>query len=98
PIDPPSAESAVYLTTSELYATWYAARSKGDLYEVKPVGPTKRSEEDFFPTVTAAEAVVVRVVRCHVALTRSERRQISREWERAERRALAARAAAGGAS
>lgn len=87
-IDPPrAAVDGVYLTTSREYATWYAARSAGDLYQVKPEGETRRSPEDHFDTVIAARARVVAVVRRGVRLTRGERRDIERRWKKADLRA-----------
>ena len=35
PIDPPSKPNRVYITSHMDYARWYAARSRGDLYEVE---------------------------------------------------------------
>lgn len=81
PLDPPSARAAVYITTHQGYAAWYAARSgNGDLYEVAPVGELKTSEADRFPSATVAAARVVRVVRRSVRLTRHERRALDRDW------------------
>jgi hypothetical protein len=87
PMDPPSAERAVYITTSEPYATWYAAtRGHGDVYQVKPDGETKPTHEDSFPAWTVASARIVRVVRRGVYLTRTERRTIERLWKKADER------------
>lgn len=87
PLDPPSAEKAVYITTSEPYATWYAAtRGHWDVYQVAPVGDATRTKEDVFPAWTVAAARIVRIVRRSVYLTRTERRQIQRLWKKAEER------------
>lgn len=87
PMDPPSAsKDGVYLTLSREYATWYAARSRGDLYQVRPDGELKESREDHFPTVVAPRAFVVQVLRRDVRLTRTERRQIERLWKKADAR------------
>lgn len=94
PVDPPSAKRAVYLTTDLDYATWYAARSQGDLYQVTPVAPLVPSPEDHFPSWTTAEARVLRVVRRGVRLDRHDRRRIMRRWEKADRRVDRARARA----
>lgn len=86
-IDPPrAAVDGVYLTTSLEYATWYAARSAGDLYQVRPDGDVKPSPEDHFPTVIAPRAQVIAVLRRAVKLTRTERRRISHLWEKADAR------------
>ena len=92
PLDPPSAHAAVYVTTSPLYATWYAARSRGDLYIVDPIGELAPSTEDPFPTWRVASAVVLQAIRRDVRLVRRERREIERVWAKADR--LAARRAA----
>lgn len=86
PMDPPSAENAVDITTSEPYATWYAARSHGDLYRVKPCSEPRRTTEDFFPSFTVESARVVAVIRRRVLLTRTERRRIEHLWKKAEQR------------
>lgn len=91
PMDPPSAKAAVYITSSVEYATWYAARSRGDLYEVGPIEPIEPSAEDHFSSWTCAAATVFRVLRRRVALTRTERRQILHKWRKADRRALRAK-------
>lgn len=85
PIDQPTLERAVYLTTSLEYATFYAARSKGDLYEVEAIGPMTPSEEDLFPAWKAGSARVARVLRRGVRLDRRERRHLLRLWAKAER-------------
>jgi hypothetical protein len=88
-IDPPRAQTeAVYITASIKYATWYAARSRGDLYEVEPIGQALLSPEDHFPSWTCREARVVRVLRQGVALTRTERRRIEHLWRKADQRRL----------
>jgi hypothetical protein len=87
-VDPPrEAVDGVYLTTSREYATWYAARSAGDLYQVKADGEARPSSTDHFDTVIAASARVVAVVRRGVRLTRTERRTIERLWKKADARA-----------
>jgi hypothetical protein len=86
-IDPPRAQAdAVYITSSVEYATWYAARSRGDLYQVEPIGPAQETAEDSFPSWTCREARVVRVLRRAVVLTRTERRRIEHLWRKADRR------------
>lgn len=87
PVDPPTRESAVYFTSDALYATWYAARSRGDLYRVVPVGPLVASTEDHFPTWTAPSARVVEVLRRSVRLQRRERRELLRRWKKADAKA-----------
>lgn len=87
PMDPPSAEQAVYITTSQPYATWYAAtRGHGDVYQVVPVGEAMRTSEDSFPAWTVKSARIVRVIRRGVHLTRTERREIERLWKKADAR------------
>lgn len=86
PMDPPSAEQAVYITRHLGYARWYAARSgHGDLYEVEPLTPATPTREDHFPSATCDRAVVVGVVQRSVRLTRQQRRELSREWEKRDR-------------
>lgn len=87
PIDPPSAEEAVYITTELPYARWYAARSQGDLYRVTPVGELTPSPEDNFPSWTVPEAQIVEVLRRRVRLDQRERRQILSLWQEADKRA-----------
>lgn len=87
PVDPPSQRTAVYVTTDIGYATWYAARSKGDLYRVSPCGDMTPSPEDHFPTWTVPRARITRVVRRDVRLERSERRALLRRWKKADIRA-----------
>lgn len=87
PVDPPSAKSAVYITTDREYALFYAARSRGDLYEVRPCGAIERTTEDHFPSWTASEAVITAVLRRKVQLTRTERRRILHRWKKADARA-----------
>lgn len=79
-IDPPTQQAAVYVTTDRDYATWYAARSKGDLYEVEPIGELAPSAEDLFPTFTCDSARVVAVARRGVRLSQRERRRIAARW------------------
>lgn len=85
PIDPPSAENAVYVSTSQQYARFYASRSRGDLYEVVANGPLTPSAEDHFESFTTDSATVVRVLERRVRLTRRERRQMTRDWKKADR-------------
>lgn len=84
PLDPPSGQQAVYMTTHELYATWYAARSQGDLYAVKPLGRMVPSPEDHFETVTAPRARVLKVLRRSVQLTDEERTDLLNQWKSAD--------------
>jgi hypothetical protein len=83
-IDAPSATASVYITTSREYATWYAARSRGDLYRVAPVGELERSPEDNFETYRVTSAEVLEVVRRGVYLDRSDRRRLERLWRKAD--------------
>lgn len=86
PLDPPSDEIGVYITTHQGYATWYAAlRGHGDLYEVRPLGELILSDTDHFPTAIVPTARVVGVPRRAVRLTRPERRTLDREWKKRER-------------
>jgi len=84
PIDPPSEKSAVYVTSSVMYARWYAARSKGDLYEVEPIGDVERSDEDGFASWTCQSARIVRVIERKVKLTRKDRREILKKWKKVD--------------
>jgi len=84
-IDPPTAKRAVYFSTDLMYARWYAARSRGDLYEVRPIGAVERSQEDAFPTWTAGSAVVTRVLERKVRLTRADRREMTRRWKKMDK-------------
>jgi len=88
PIDPPSDRPEVYITTHRGYARWYAARSRGDLYRVVPLGRLKPSTEDVFPTWTTPAARIVEVVERRVLLTRRDRRALDREWRRAQKALL----------
>lgn len=90
-IDPPSRREAVYMTTDIRYARWYAARSRGDLYRVQPVGRVERSEEDPAESYTAPAARIVEVIERRVVLRRRDRRELMRAWEKADRGAMAAR-------
>lgn len=87
PVDPPSKPNRVYITSHEGYARWYAARSRGDLYEVVPDSKIEESDEDQFSSWTCATATVKRVVERHVRLDRRDRRALMREWEKRDRRA-----------
>jgi hypothetical protein len=84
PIDAPSAERAVYVTMSELYATWYAARSGGDLYRVKPLGRLTPSAEDHFESFTVPRARVLEVRRRAVVLSADERADLMALWTAAD--------------
>lgn len=86
PVDPPSGREAVYVTADEAYARWYAARSRGDLYLVAPVGQREPSTEDPFPSWTCQSARVVAVLCRNVRLRRRERRALLRRWQKADRR------------
>ncbi len=84
-VDPPAERQQVYVTTSRLYARWYAARSRGDLYRVAPVGRMTPSATDHFPSFTVESARVVEVLGRNVFLLRAERRELSRQWRKADR-------------
>lgn len=84
PIDPPRREQAVYVTTNRDYARWYAARSRGGLYLVEPIGPIVPSVEDRVPSWTCQSARIVRVVEPRVRLTRKDRRAMMRVWKAAD--------------
>ena len=86
---PPSSRKAVYITTDFDYALWYAARSQGDLYEVRPIAKPEPSPEDHFPSWTVDSAIVVKVIRRRVRLDRRDRRRITRRWQKADRMVLA---------
>jgi len=90
PLDPPSAQQAVYVTTSELYASWYAARSQGDVYVIKPIGRLTPSAEDHFSSFTVPRARVLQVLRRRVQLSDSERAQLLDEWTKADEQASGA--------
>ena len=86
PMDPPSKERAVYLTTDRDYARWYAARSgNGDLYRVTPVGLMTRSAEDPFPSYTVEVARVLEVLERGVHLVRADRRALVKRWKKSDR-------------
>lgn len=85
-IDPPTGRHAIYATSDLAYARWYAARSRGDLYEVNLCGGGERSTEDPFPSWFAEAAEVVTVVERRVRLVRRDRRQLMRRWKKTERR------------
>lgn len=84
-IDPPTGERAVYLTTDRGYARFYAARSAGDLYLVRPVGDIEPSKEDPFDSYLAQSALVVGVLERGVRLRRNDRRELGRRWAKADR-------------
>lgn len=86
PIDAPTSRVGVYLTSDRDYARWYAARSRGDLYEAVPVGACRESFEDPFPSWSADSATVVRVIERGVRLDRRFRRTLKRRWAKADRR------------
>lgn len=86
PMDGPSETPALHVTTSELYARYYAAVRGGDLYRVEPVDELSPSPADSFPTYTTPRARVVEVLGRRVRLTRRERRKLSREWLKADKR------------
>lgn len=88
PVDPPSGLHAVYVTTEQDYARWYAARSGGDLYRVEPIGDLTESQEDPFESYTVPLARVVAVVERRVRLDRADRRAMFRRWEKADARLL----------
>jgi len=92
PMDPPSQREAVYVTVDKPYARHYAARSRGDLYEVEPLGEREPTAEDPFPTWTVAEARVVRVVERDVLLMRRDRRALQRRWAKADKQRAKERA------
>lgn len=86
PMDPPSKERAVYLTTDRDYARWYAARSgNGDLYRVTPVGLMTRSAEDPFPSYTVEVARVLEVLERGVHPVRADRRALVKRWKKSDR-------------
>lgn len=87
PIDPPSSRDAVYITTDRLYATWYAARTGGDLYEVRPLAePLLSGEDHFAPSFTVPTARIIAVIRRNVRLSPAERARIADLWLAADRR------------
>lgn len=86
PLDPPSSRPEVYVTHDMGYARFYAARSRGDLYRVAPVGDLTRSDEDHFESFTCGSAVVVAVIQRSIMLDRSERRAMERRWRKADRK------------
>lgn len=85
-IDPPSKHKAVYITTERAYARWYAARSRGDLYVIQPIGEVTPSDEDSFPSFIVDRAVVSAVLERDVRLDRRDRRALDRQWAKADRR------------
>jgi hypothetical protein len=87
-VDPPTQEQAVYITSSLEYATWYAARSGGDLYRVVPIGDVRLSEEDHFPTWLTDRARVAEVVKRGVRLNPAQREKIEALWAEADNRAM----------
>lgn len=91
PIDPPTGQQAIYVTSDRDYAMWYAARSQGDLYQVVPIGMLTPSPEDHFPTWTVDSARIIAVLRRKVHLRNRERRRIERRWKEADERTEGAR-------
>lgn len=93
-IDPPTLHpDRLYLTTSRLYARFYASLyGRGDVYEVAPLGELIESDEDHFPTWTAPAATVKRIEAVSVTLTHSERARLYRLWGDADRLHAEARA------
>lgn len=85
PLDPPSETEAVYVTASQPYARWYAAKGRGDLYQVQPIGGMDPSPTDNFPTWMVGSARVVAVVERCVRLKRPDRRALAKEWAKADR-------------
>lgn len=85
PVDPPSQQLAVYLTSCREYARWYAARSEGDLYCAVPLGDCEASTEDPFPTWTTPRAQIVEVIERRVHLRRKDRRALFHAWGKADR-------------
>jgi len=86
-VDAPSERRAVYVTSDLSYARWYAARSRGDLYEVRVDGAMEPSGSDHFPAWTTEAAIVTRVIERNVRLKRRDRRELQRRWAKADRRA-----------
>lgn len=81
----------VYATTDRLYARFHASLwGYGDLYHVRPVGPTWRSDEDSIESYRAQAWEVVAVVDRAVRLTMSERRRLWKLWGDADGRDLLA--------
>lgn len=84
PVDPPSAEQAVYVTETLLYASWYAARSGGDLYRVKALGRLVPSAEDHFTSYTVPRARVLQVIERGVVLDADDRADLLATWTAAD--------------
>lgn len=95
PVDPPSARAAVYVTTDVRYARWFAARSRGDLFEVLPIGELVPSPEDHFPAWSCQSAKIIRVLKRRVELSTSERRALLAAWKAADAAVAAAKVGAG---
>lgn len=83
-IDPPTGEAAIYVTQSQMYATWYAARSAGDLYRVKPLGRLRRSAEDSIESYVVPRARVLQVLHRGVRLSDGERADLLAMWSAAD--------------
>jgi hypothetical protein len=82
-MDGPSQQEAVYMTPERLYAKYHASLyGYGDLYRVEPVGEFHFSTEDSWPTIYAPQARIVSVYDRAVRLTDTERRRLTREWDR----------------
>lgn len=86
-IDAPSNQQVLYITTDREYARFYAARSKGDLYQVEPIGQPESTTEDHFPSYTVQLARVIKVLERGVMLTRKDRRHLTHKWEKADKAA-----------
>lgn len=91
PMDPPSEEQALYVTTVREYAQFYASLRRGDLYRVEPGSELVQSETDHFPSFVVESASVLEVLQRRVKLTRRERRKLDRMWRKADKRADRAR-------
>lgn len=85
-MDPlPGQADRVYLTADREYARYYASLVHlGDLYQVEPIGDLLISQEDRFPTWTAASAVVTAVYARSVRLTDGQRRALMKRWTEAD--------------
>lgn len=78
-IDGPNGHAdRVYVTTSRLYARYYASLAGlGDLYRVEPIGELVRSDEDpLVEAYTCPRARVVAVVDRAVRMTMAEHRRL----------------------
>lgn len=76
----------VYCTRYRDYAAEYAAiYSKGDVYQVEPVGELTDSDEDFDGCYRCDRLRIVRTVEKHVVLTPKRRRRIIRLMQRLDK-------------